>query len=103
MNVLSSNKFKIQAAFVKSLFIVEDEIKLSSELKINEKLFFEKLSSFLPYFDWKQDVTNLKKLESLSLYHQSHQCPSEPDISIELLWFEAEEYGVKKCFIKIQF
>lgn len=57
-------------------------------MKINEKLFFEKLRSFLPYFDCDLDATNFKKLENISLYHKSHRSPSEPDILIELSLFE---------------
>lgn len=57
----------------------------------------------MPFFEWEKDLNNFKTVHSFILFHKSKQCPSEPDISIELLWFEAEEYGVKKCFIKIQF
>lgn len=101
MKILQNNKFKIQAAFVKSLFIVDN--KLSSKLKIHEKQFLEKLLGFLPIFDLKIDSTILNKVDSLCLYHKSHQCPSEPEILVKLLWFEEEENGAKKCFIKIQF
>ncbi|SUX46060.1 hypothetical protein [Chryseobacterium indoltheticum] len=103
MNVLSLNKFKIQSAFIKSLFVVDLEDNGATTLKINEKLFFEKLRAFLPFFDSEKDVSNLKQSESLSIYHKSNQCPSEPEILIKLLWFEAEENGRIKYFIKLQF
>ncbi|SKB93913.1 hypothetical protein SAMN05421800_11551 [Chryseobacterium balustinum] len=102
MEILNSNKFKIQSGFIKSLFIVDDENKADAKLKINEKLFFEKLHSFLPDFDWELDATHFKKLESLSLYHKSHRSPSEPDILIELSLFEEAMNDGKKYVIKIQ-
>lgn len=102
MEILNRNKFKIQSAFIKSLFIVDGENKADAKLKINEKLFFEKLYSFLPYFDWVLDASNFKKLESLSLYHKSHRSPSEPDILIELSLFEETMNDGKKYVIKIQ-
>lgn len=98
---LSSNKFKIQSAFVKSLFI-DDENKSSSRLKINKKLFFEKLNSFLPCFDWEQDISNIKKSESLSLYHKSHQSLAEPDILIEISLYEETMNDDRKYFLKIK-
>lgn len=103
MNILHNNKFKIRSAFIKSLFVVDAENNAATTLKINEKQFFEKLRAFLPCFDCDKDLNNFKIVDSLVLYCKSNQCPSEPDISIELLWFEAEEYGAKKCSMKIQF
>lgn len=103
MNVLHLNKFKIRSAFIKSLFVVDAEDHAATTLKINEKLFFEKLGGFLPFFESEKEVSNLKQSESLSLYHKSHQYPSEPDILIELLWFEKVENDEIQYFIKIQF
>lgn len=71
-------------------------------MKINEKLFFEKFHSFLPYFDCDLDATNLKKLENISLYHKSDRNPSEPDILIELSLFEEPMNDGEKYVIKIQ-
>ena len=103
MNVLSLNKFKIRSAFIKSLFIVDAENNAATALKIDERQFFEKLRSFMPFFEWEKDLNNFKTVYSLVLYHRSKQCPSEPEILVKLLWFEGEENGTKKCFIKIQF
>jgi len=103
MNVLSLNKFKIRSAFIKSLFVVDTENNAATTLKIDEKQFFQKLHTFLPFFEWEKDLNNFKTVHSLILFHKSKQCPSEPEILIKLLWFEGEENGAKKCFIKIQF
>lgn len=102
MNVLSSNKFKIQSAFVRSLFIVDTENKAISKLEISEKLFFEKLHGFLPSFDWLKVPTHLEKSDSLILYHKSHKDPSCPDILIKLFWIEKVKNGETKYFIKLQ-
>ncbi|UOE39718.1 hypothetical protein [Chryseobacterium oryzae] len=103
MNVLSSNKFKIQSAFIKSLFVVDTENNAATTLKINERQFFEKLRTFMPFFEWEKSLNNFKIVYSLVLYHKFKQCPSEPEILVKLLWFEGEENGAKKCYIKIQF
>lgn len=103
MNVLDLNKFKIQSAFVKSLFIVDNEDQAMSELHINEKLFFEKLQGFMPCFNELEVPTHLEKSDSLTLYHRSHKDPSCPDISAKLFWFEEVKDGETKYFIKLQF
>lgn len=66
MNVLSLNKFKIRSAFIKYLFVVDAENNAATALKIDERQFFEKLSSFLPFFEWEKDLNNFKTVLQLS-------------------------------------
>lgn len=103
MGILHNNKSKIQAAFVKSLSIIDDGNKSYSILKLNEKIFFQKLRGFLPHSEWVKDLFIVKKIEDLTLYHKSNQCPSEPNIFVELLLFEKVRNGEKKYFVKIQY